>query len=512
MESTEELKKWIDSLTMGERRFVHAQSKARSRSEGGQTLELMLWLESTDDVQELPGGASFVRNLPVVAHRLRELVLDCLHLLHKHADGNATLRTLMDDVALLMDRNLTYSASFKLRRAKREALTRSKYLVVLQCIEWERRIIRAERGKDWLTQLGLLYEEQQTIMRRLKDFCLLEQIMDELRARTRQVLTPPQGGVPTGLLDADSISMVEKSAQSLDRLESALAIHVLGMRDLFLKQFEAAQNRYERLFVVWEQEPAWLMDQGDLLLSILNLYQLTCFFSPLNWEEVQAKLHRMPKLAHLRGEQAYHFERRIHLYSFALALNSGKLELASSLVPEIMDWLGQNQRYAIESHILPFLNNFAVAEFLNGNLAAAHRHVVAILNTPNRKVRQDIREFALVLQLILQYEMGEDDFLSSLLRSVKRHFKSQLSPPAYALPVVRYLEDAVGAEADKVAEARLRLMASLQASEEAAPTHPTALGHTEVNLWLRALHEGRSLREVFLEAIDVGPDEPLQVT
>src|ERR1044072_2091527 len=99
METLEELKKWVDSLSTAEKRFVTLIGKARAGSSLSQQLKLFDWLNRARENELDSPPAEFLKNLPTVSMRLKDLMLDGLRLLHKEDNTEAMLRTTLDEIA-----------------------------------------------------------------------------------------------------------------------------------------------------------------------------------------------------------------------------------------------------------------------------------------------------------------------------------------------------------------------------------------------------------------------------
>lgn len=112
MENTDELKKWVASLTAAEKRFVKLFGKARAGAKESQQLALFDWLNQAGADEEPPGNAVFLQNFPTVSNRLKDLILDSLRVLHKTEDVDNELRTGLAELALLMTKKL-YPAAWR---------------------------------------------------------------------------------------------------------------------------------------------------------------------------------------------------------------------------------------------------------------------------------------------------------------------------------------------------------------------------------------------------------------
>lgn len=503
MEVSKELKKWVDSLSMGEKRFIRLLGTARARAQDSQRLALLDWIENASDEDQIPPEAPFLKNLPAISDRLKDLILDGLHLLHKNDDIDAQLMTMLDETTLLISKKLNDAAMRTLRRGKKLALATSRYAIFLQMIDRERKLAFAKFDLDLSDQLMIWQEEEKEAMSRLAALQELQTTHLMLRMHERKVMAPRDATLLKQLLPLATSPVVLQCAETGNYLEQALATNILGMYDLLRRDLNAAVMRYEALLKRWQNEPKWQLDQGPLLLSICSFFQTACFYRPAPWDETQGLLRLLPKFDYLSPQEAFHHQRKLHVNNFLLALNTGNFDSLSVIMAEIDRWMQEQRALITPLMALPILNNLAVAEFILGNHSAANKYVQRILNIPDRNALAVIRNFALILQAILQYELGDSALNEYLTRSAKRHFQKTNRDLDFEMLVLRFLEKTLRVEhTDAMAATLETFIASLDAlAEQVSAGSLAILGLMEVRLWARARQQQRSLKAVFLEAV-----------
>lgn len=508
METAEELKKWVESLTVAEKRFVKLFGKARAGAKPSQQLELFDWLNRADAEEAIPGDAPFMQNLPTVSNRLKDLVLDSLRILCKDDNTDATLRTGLDELAILYSKKLYAAASRHLKRTKKLASEMCRYGFVLQCIEWEQKLIQALQPPDLMDALKRLHAEEMAVQQQQQELRDLQYRHDVMLALVRQHFYHREARISQEVKDLSESEMVHRLAAGGNYVEQALAVNLLGMKNLYERNPEVALLRYQELLKKWKKQPAWQTDQVPLLLHICRFYQSACFYCPVDWEEARQHLAIVADIKGLPPDANRDFQRMLFHNQFTLALNTGNFDSVRTLIPEINGWMEREGDRLTESQVLPFLCNFAVAEFLDGNFAAASRFVTRILNLPNRKARMDIREFALVLQAVLQFELGNTELNEYLTRSGKRHFSNHSFEIKFELVVFRYLDVLNRSGSPKQTEETLAgFIKELQELAAQLPAAIPLLGLNEMRMWAAARHSGKLLRDVFLEEVKKNLDE-----
>lgn len=493
----DELLQWTRALTPSEKRFVSLIGKARAGS-GSQVLELFDWLNKAEEGETVPHDASFSSNLSTLAVRLRELTLDCLRLLHKENDTDAVLRTGLDEAAILQSKKQWTAAARILRKTKKFAYETSRYTYVLQCIEAELVHTKTLQPDAISAAFAELRTEEQSVIEK-------HQVLRELRYRHDSVLALAQQFAfsrnPDIIAQVRTLAdapVIEEQLSSQAYLENALAVNTLGMRDVFLRKPESAIERYRILLDEWKNKKAWQEDQSDLLLTICKYYQSACFYSTVSPGRVHSDLHALKGFEGLPPDKLRAFRETMFHHGFILGLNSGNTAVAIAMISEIDSWLAKEEKHLSEAQVLPFLCNFMVAEFLAGHFAEANRYLNRILQMPNRTVRVDIREFALVLQPVVHYELDNSGLNEYLTRSRKRHFSKNPAMHAFELAVIKHIELLMRADTKQQKTKALHdFIAALEKLNDYQPRSVPLLGINEILMWAVSRKNNVPLPEVF---------------
>lgn len=500
MESLEELKNLVRSLSPAEKRYLRLLGTARAGASGSQVLDLLDWIYARDASPDPPPPAGLAANLPTLVARLKQLILDVLRHMHPALDIDAELRTALDHAAALKAKALHAPALRLLKRAKRRALETSRYLLALALLEMEHKGLRAtgasaQQWTAWRAEEAQVHARYQALRDLQARHERLLQLVRHVALRRDTATSDEVDALTSG-------AHLRQSAQSGNYLEQALAVNILGIRHSLDRQPLEAIQLYAGLLHEWRSHPERVKDQAPLLATLCNYFQSACFYSDLGWENARWYLQLVPNFTELAPEAARDYQRMMHHSRFTPALNTANFESVRALIPEIEAWLQAQQAHLTAAQVLPFLHNFAVATFIMGDHTRANQFVQRILQLPSRKVRTDIREFALVLQAILQYELDNIDLNEYLTRAGKRHFGKVAHAKAFEYAVFKFLGQALRSHPGQELVAAMR---SLQddldrLAGQLSPAVPL-LGLTEVRLWIAAKQHGQPLQKAFEEAV-----------
>lgn len=501
MKTSDELKKWVDALTVSEKRFIKLLGKARAGS-SSQLLDLFDLLNKNDANVSVSAQKLLGQSLPTVSIRLKDLILDGLRILHKEDSTDALLRTTLDEIAILHEKKLYRAAARQLKRIRRLALETCRYGFAHQCIEWELKMIATGNPGEARVLLRELREEELAVLKKQDDLRNLRNRHDILMTLIRQYSLHRDPQVLEEVCAQVEHECVYRLCQSGGYVEQAYAVNILGIRDLYERKPMEAIVRYKKLLGEWQNHPEWQRDQTELLLHVCRYYQFACFYSPVDWNEARGYMTMLSGFKGLSPHARCDFDRMLYHNQFTLALNSGKLDSVKTLIPEIETWLALEADHLSESQVLPFLYNFAVAQFLIEDYQSANRIVARILNMPNRNARTDIRECALVLQVVLQYELDNDHLSEYLTRAGKRRFTKTNSEIKFELAVIRHLDVLVRKDNPREAAASLdQLIDELELLAGQAKDGIPLLGLNEIRIWAESKKTGLPVRGIFLDAV-----------
>ena len=503
METIEELKKWVKSLTAAEKRFIKILGKTRAGAGGSQQMDMFDWLSQPDETAMPLPETTFFRNLSTVSIRLKDLILDSLRILNKDSDLDARLRSALDDIATLTQKQLFPAALRLIKRAKKLAADNCCYTFSLQYLECEQKITQHSKDSDRWDKLQTLQDEETSILQKRAELQDLKHRHERILIRAKQLFIPRNAQELQEIQALTQSETITRISQEGAYLERAIAINILGMKDLFERHPLHALHRYAPLLREWQAHPEWQVQHGALLVAIYNCYQMACFYAPMQWEDILHYLALLPDFEALTPEMKAEFQRKIYNSQFSVALNTGNFDMVNTLIPEIDHWLQHLQPPPADSSLLPFLHNFAIAEFLQGNFPAAKKFITRILQLPNRKARQDIREFAILLQAVLHYETDDSSLNEYLTRAGRRHFTKHAKGMAFELAVFEHLDLALRTDSPtRIHESLMQLVQTLDDLGRQVQGNVPLLGLMEMRLWAGSRLEERALKEVFLEAVE----------
>lgn len=494
--------KLVQSMTRSEKRFLTLLGKVRAGSKGSQQMMLFEYLNNASSPENLFEKEEEPKNLSTVVFRLNDLLMEGLRILQSDRKIDHRLNKALDEISILHNREVHSTAFRKVRASKKMAVEFSRYNHALELIYWERELNLALRPKGIKDILNQLRNEEVGMQLANSNLMALRHDHEWLRTTIRQVMIPRTKSEMQEVKKLALSDRVEKNLESTSFLERAYAANILGTYYLISRQAPDALELFIPHIQDWTKYPDWLADKPQLFMRMCYNFQIAVFTSPLTVEEAHEYLDMMPDLNLLGEKHAIHFQRLIYHNRFNLALNTANFTLAGDMIPEIETWIETHRGKLKDSHLLPFFHNFAIMKFFSGEPGLAYKHVLKILNFPSRIARTDIQDFARVLQVILQFELGNFQLNEYLARSGKRYFQKNPRLWEFESAVIKCLEKLMNwPKGERQQIALLELQEEIQGLIKESAGGIPILGLSEVLFWVESKREGKPLQEIFAEAV-----------
>ncbi len=182
--------------------------------------------------------------------------------------------------------------------------------------------------------------------------------------------------------------------------------------------------RYSRKWVdIFDKHPQ--MKLAETAYYLKGLHNLVgAHFVLRNYRQMEHCIHQLEGLLH--DECILHTENnqiQVIVYLFTARINyhfsTGNFSSGLSLVPEIEAALEANKFYLDKHRVLVFYYKIACLYFGSGDNSRAIDYLNKIIHLKS-DLRTDLQCYARLLHLIAHYELGNDEILEYLLKSVYR--------------------------------------------------------------------------------------------
>ncbi len=476
----EPLYELIQKLSASEKRYFRLYAQKQSGRGSREYLALFGALEKQTVYNEaalvkaLP-NPTFAKNLSSGKNYLYQLILKSLR--GYHADRRALFQVygLLQDIHILMEKNLMDQAAKRLRKAKKLAGKYFFNLPYLELLLLDRQLIRSYQTRQAEEYIARNHQESRDWLEQLIGLFDMLNFYDEtfLAIRNRMQLEDPEGTISQLLKEHSSKIKINHFS-----FETKMSYHLTWTNYyLVVKgEMEHAQIHMKNILDLFEDNPHLINEYDIRYINVVHNYLNILYLQ----KEFDPFPHYLAKLAAIKPRseklRIKLFETRYSLRLSAL-LEQQRYSEALDILPEVKEGLESYDKKMQKVFLLEFWQNIALIYFHLGQLEQAQEWLLKCISIERQDIRQDVQIFCRILTLIIHWELGNDQLVESQARSLLRS-KSKSLENQYAQIVARHLLRSIDREVGN----RRSLLEELQEELSMAPAG--ANGAEELGHWL----------------------------
>ena len=490
----------IKSLSKSEKRYFRLSQSNAKDPKFLRLFEMINDQEVFDEDQILYKTDDFSTNQfsNIKAH-LYSKILQSLRNYSLKSTPSIEIRELIDEAHILFNKSLYQQCARRLKKAEKLALDMDNLEMLLVIYKWQKRVL--SHTLDWENQYHVdeIVEKVHKVNERINNINSFTNLQARLQSRYRK----------TGYIkDENEFKEIKKiftnnmpfvNEKKLSITERIALYHLNIGYYFFIQDFREGMRYAEKWVAIFRNQ------------NLLQKVSLESYISALNFLLIaQNKLGLLDKFQktkkELRSLNKLHptmYNENIRLkmlkYTFVHEFNSlflsGEFDRGVELIERLSSGLEDfiNQLNA-HSRVILFYKT-ACLYFGNGNYSKSVWWLNKIFISKEVDLRADINGFARILNLICQYELGDNDLIQYSIRSTYRYLLKRddlLTYPRLILSFLRGLKPTLSENQviDKFRTLKERML-KIQ-------DNPFERGfvYFDVVSWLEAKIEGKTIMEV----------------
>ncbi|HEY5407360.1 MAG TPA: hypothetical protein VIJ92_09735 [Ginsengibacter sp.] len=418
----------VHSLEKSEKRHFKLYIK---RSSAKEDLKIIRLFDALDKLSEYDEKQLFKTLSDITKPQLSNLkthlykqLLASLRLLKTNDNIDLKLSEHLDNARLLYNKGLKIQALHILEKAKELARTNQKMNFLVQVISLEKKIETLHITRSSLEKTQLLAEEALDIsghidrVTRLSNLALLlyRWYVKNGHARNEQD--------ETGIREFFRNSLPE-DPNAIHGFYEKLYLYQSYTWYAFIRQDFLMYYRYSQKWIdlFREDEVMIAVETGHYIKGMHNL--LNAHFDLRNFAKFEITLKQFEVFANTQiANQHDNFRTHTFIYINSARLNKylmqGDFSEGLSIVPEIVEKLDEYALFVDSHRILVFNYKIATLYFGSGDYATAIDYLHKIINESHNGLRNDLQCYSRLMHLLCHYELGNDEILDSLIKSVYR--------------------------------------------------------------------------------------------
>jgi tetratricopeptide (TPR) repeat protein len=504
MSQKDELHELILSLTQAEKRYFKVFAGRHVIGEENNYIHLfdrIAALEVYDEVQLLKilGNSAQARHIASEKNYLRKLILKGMRAYNDERDVNATLRNLVADLQFLKGKQQFVLFEKTWKKAWKLASLHERFSTMLDLIQERREVIKETDIPDLPAEIDQIIADRKSTLARqqrlgdylaLYDLCYVR-IRNEYRSRGPQ-LKALLAEVETNHL----YQSIEKADSFIARIDfhsvHAFVAQLKGNASEALQHHQALCEEWERAPHEMEDDPSgYLRSLGNLLAVAHQADQYAIFSQVL--QKIEPIEPTNPRM------KAERFHTIVH-YELIYCLNTGDFDRSTALAKTIEQGLVESGDTLGVNRFLMICYNLAILHFFQGEFSQALRWLNRIINENEAESRQDIRHAARLLLMVVHIELGNNDLLNYLYRSIQRYLRKEERLFAFEEAMMEFFNAVQKLPAGK-SLAELAKPLNEKLSRIKASNGGACAGLEESLHWARSKADGLPIKHIFLQAL-----------
>lgn len=440
---------------------------------------------------------SLLKQLPVYKVYLFNLILKALNLYGAYDNSESQLSELLANIKILTSKHHYREARKIIKKAKEMAYRFDKHKFMMELLAAERHILMLSPVKNITEKRLALYEEQQDLIERMKEFYDQSLLCDRM----------------TILVDNEAdFRSNDKSAQIEEIMGSRILSDEQKIKGYYARMnyfhthlvYSGAKGDNAEILKNLKQQIAYdeankhFIEENpqNYVYALINLLLYSHYVRDNNEiERTLVKLEAVKKK--MKGKIARETEIQVmfHASNIEMIIFEKTCDLASgrAKAKQIeVDFKTYGNEVPFHIKALMLLN-LACFNIIDENYPAAIKFLNTLLNTPELSIRTDANKIARLLQLVLHYEMKNFDLLEYLQVSAKKFFGSKLSKLEQVL--LKFFGNIIKHPADK----HPAMFDELYFALNRAGDTNGVLNYFDFLSWAKAHAEGKSFFDVLKE-------------
>jgi len=432
----------IKSLNKNEKGYI---KKTAFRHTDGETNFLRLFdaidSQKIYDDQKLRQSEKYVRQLPRLKNYLYEKILSSLETYHAAKNKDIQIRQLLNRVHVLFDKGFYDQCRRILFRAKEIADKQERFSLLLEILEWERVLTIEKLMVANIQEIGI---QEKNVLDKLQNLAFYKSAYDrvsQLYTKTIYIRSESEKQEFKKIVGTKEFKN-ENNASSIT--SQILLYKTIGK---YLSALDDRKNylHYARKAVAFmEAHPGYTDEHLLQYIKVLNNLIVTLGENGKHeeWKAAIKKLRAIPRTYPSANNEKMHsiiFMRAV-IREFYYYQNQGDYYTAHKMVSKIQEGLEKYYHLISVTHRMLFYYAISYSYFIMGDLKKALEWSNSIINERLTLETQAFHHFARILNLIIHFELGNNDLLEYLVRSTKRFFAREQKLFKLENAVIQFIE------------------------------------------------------------------------
>jgi tetratricopeptide (TPR) repeat protein len=427
MKPSNELFKLVKSLSKSEKRFFKLSSSLQTGDKNYLKIFDYIDKQESYDEEELKNyfkKERFIEHLPSEKNHLYKLILKSLRSFYSEHTVVSILTQELKNIEILYQKALYKECEKFVKKAKRIAVENEKFYYWFELISWEKKLFEeAFESGDFGVDIDEVIAEEEMVISKLRNLAEYQILYSKINYIFRS------GGFSRNEEEkkiVDSITdyhLIKGKNTALSTRATTMCYYIKGLCSATNRNYQESLIFFLKVRDILDKAPKIKESLSKRYVLTLS-HLLRCYMDSGDYTKATEIIHEIRSLESEKGFASTDIKIRIFSvsYSFELMLNNltGNFEKSIQMLPELNEQLILCEDKLNKEQKIIFKYHSAYAYFGIGDYKKALFYLNDILNDNEQFLRQDLYNFARLLNLLVHYELENYEFLSYIIKSTNR--------------------------------------------------------------------------------------------
>ena len=427
MKPSTELHDLIRSLTKSEKRFFKLHSSLQS----GDKNYLRIFdaidrqkVYDEDDLKKQFAKETFIKHLPSEKNHLYKLILKSLRAYHAESSVSGILKQEIKNIEILYQKALYVECNKLLHRAKKIARENERFYYWFELLSWEKMLLEeAYESGEFTKDLDALIEEERQVVEKLRNLAAYHILYSKINYVFRSggyVRTDEEHAM---VEEISEHQLIRGKNTALSKRAATICYYTQGFCAWAKRDWKTSLEKFRRTQQIMDENPLIKADLPKRYIRTLH-YIINAQIELRDMASARRNIEMMRSLYGQPGFTGLNIETQIFVASYLGELRlldrTGEFAKAMAIVDDVLQGIDRFGSRLHKEHELEFYFALACVHFGAGQMNKSLFWLNKVLNDNEPTLRQDIFTYARLFNLIVHYELGNNDLLEYIVRSTQR--------------------------------------------------------------------------------------------
>jgi len=446
--------------------------------------------------------------LPNMKAHLYKEVLSALRLLNSNRSGDMYLASLIDNARILYDKCLYKDCIRMLDKAKMFAELHRKPVMLLEILNFEKRVARQTIAGKNEARVNSVIRQTEAVSESIRHINIFSNLAFSLNAYYVK-----KGFVRNedGLKEVSTFFQNSLPHYNISKLTFHEKTHLYQAFTgyyFFIQDFRKGLEYSIKWVTLFDENPDMIRDLPELYIRSLNslLVGQSKLFRKEDFQHSFRKLVSLKKRKDIRktGHIMMILQKAIYVHEINRHYLNGTFTEGTRIVNRLKSELVTVLPVLDKHSVLLFYYKIACLYFGSDNHKEAVKWLNLIIHSKEGDVREDLHEFARILALISNFELGNEEMIENQVKSLYRFLLRKGSLSRFEQLILRFLRRLSGVQTEKRLKPLFTELKTNMEKLEHQRFERRAFLYFDIISWLKSKIEKRPVQDILLEKAVAG--------